>query len=218
MADLIPWLPKIRNGEIKLILGSSSKPRKAIFEQLGVPFSIMVSSFAEDLDKNLFRHDFSEYPLETSREKSKDLIGKLGTVERPTILITCDTVVLRDKKHIIEKPSDEEHAIKLLQSLSGVEHEVVTGVIVSLIRPGADIHQAELKSITCVQFAVLSEETIRAYVATGEPFNKAGGYGIQGLGELLIEQVRGSFTNVVGVPLHDVARASAQLLAKHYSE
>lgn len=216
MANLIPWLGKFREGDIKLILGSSSKPRKAVFEQLGIPFTVMVSSFEENLDKSVFAHDFTEYPLATSREKSKDLVARIGQVRVPTVLVTCDTVVLRDKQHIIEKPADHSHAVELLQSLSGTQHEVVTGVVVSLITPDG-LHQIEFKSITSVSFAQLSKEVIEAYVASGEPFNKAGGYGIQGLGELLIEDVRGSFTNVIGIPLRGVSSAIADLLLGNLS-
>jgi len=216
MTSLIPWLEKFKNGEIELILGSASKPRKTVVQQLGIPFRVMASSFAEDLEKSAFKDDFTEYPLATSREKSKDLISKIGQVSKPTVLVTCDTVVLRDKQHIIEKPEDEEHAVELLESLSGIEHEVVTGVVVSLILPDR-LEQIEFKVITIVRFSQLTAEVIRAYVATGEPFNKAGGYGIQGLGELLIDYVRGSFTNVIGIPVREVSGAIGELLSLHVS-
>jgi septum formation protein len=216
MTSLIPWLEKFKNGEIELILGSASKPRKTVVQQLGIPFRVMASSFAEDLEKSAFKDDFTEYPLATSREKSKDLISKIGQVSKPTVLVTCDTVVLRDKQHIIEKPEDEEHAVELLESLSGIEHEVVTGVVVSLILPDR-LEQIEFKVITIVGFAQLTAEVIRAYVASGEPFNKAGGYGIQGLGELLIDYVRGSFTNVIGIPVREVLGAIGELLSLHVS-
>jgi septum formation protein len=216
MTSLIPWLEKFKNGEIELILGSASKPRKTVVQQLGIPFRVMASSFAEDLEKSAFKDDFTEYPLATSREKSKDLISKNGQVSKPTVLVTCDTVVLRDKQHIIEKPEDEEHAVELLESLSGIEHEVVTGVVVSLILPDR-LEQIEFKVITIVGFAQLTAEVIRAYVASGEPFNKAGGYGIQGLGELLIDYVRGSFTNVIGIPVREVLGAIGELLSLHVS-
>jgi len=216
MTSLIPWLENFKNGEIELILGSASKPRKTVVQQLGIPFRVMVSSFAEDLEKSVFKDDFTEYPLATSREKSKDLISKNGQVSKPTVLVTCDTVVLRDKLHIIEKPEDEEHAVELLESLSGIEHEVVTGVVVSLMLPDR-MEQIEFKEITIVRFAQLTAEVIRAYVASGEPFNKAGGYGIQGLGELLIDYVRGSFTNVIGIPVREVSGAIGDLLSLHVS-
>jgi septum formation protein len=215
MAELVPWLDRFRRGEIDLILGSASNPRKAVLSQLGVPFTVRVSSFPEDLEKELFRDDYSEYPLATSREKTKNILAQLGIVPKPTVLITCDTVVLKDKQHIIEKPEDEEHAKTLLRSLSGTEHQVVTGVVVTLRTIEGDLSE-EFRSVTHVKFRELSEDIISAYVASGEPFNKAGGYGIQGLGELLVEELKGSFTNVVGIPLCDVSHVVAALLGRYF--
>jgi septum formation protein len=215
MAELIPWLERFRKGEIDLILGSSSAPRKAVLEQLRVPFTVRVSSFAEDLNKECFKDDFTEYPLATSREKSKDILGQIGCVSKPTVLVTCDTIVLLDKQHIIEKPNDAEHARDLLRSLSGTEHQVVTGVVVTLRFRDTDFCE-EFKAVTSVLFQDLSDDVIAAYVDSGEPFNKAGGYGIQGIGELLVDQVKGSFSNVVGIPLHDVTKVIASLLDTHF--
>ena len=212
MAELIPWLNKFRSGEIELVLGSASQPRRAIMNQLGIPFRVLVSDFAEDLEKRAFEHDFAEYPLATAREKSRDIISKLGAVTRPIVLVTCDTVVLKDETHIIEKPVDAEHARNMLMQLRGCIHAVVTGVIVTLVGNGT-LKRSEFKSVSHVKFADLSDHAIEAYVASGEPFNKSGGYGIQGLGELLVEQVIGSYTNIVGLPLRDVASHIATLLA-----
>ena len=215
MAELILWLGKISTGQVDLILGSSSQPRKAVLQQLGIPFTVKVSSFPENLDKALFSKDFTEYPLATSREKSRDILKELGPLSKPTVLITCDTVVLRDETHIIEKPSDADHAKELIRSLSGKQHQVVTGVVVTLRTPAGD-YPSEFKCVTTVQFGRLTDDVVNAYVASGEPLNKAGGYGIQGLGALLVEELDGSFTNVIGIPLRETSESVASLLMKYY--
>jgi septum formation protein len=181
--------------------------------QLGIPFRVEVSDFAEDLDIRSFENDFTEYPLATAREKSQDILSKLGAVPRPTVLVTCDTVVLKDGKRIIEKPVDAEHARNMLMQLRGCVHAVVTGVSISLVGNGI-MERSEFISVSHVKFAELSDHIIEAYVASGEPINKAGSYGIQGLGELLVEQVTGSYTNIVGLPLRDVALHIATLLER----
>lgn len=212
--SLLPWLHLFKTGKVNLILGSASKPRRAILEQLGVPFQVMVSDFPEDLEKSLFHGSALEYSLATAREKMKCLLNSpaLEKVTVPTVVITCDTVVLRDMQHIIEKPEDDEHAFTMIKSLSGVEHSVVTGVVICFISPGNEQRDTEFKVHSKVKFTTLSDETIRAYVASKEPLNKAGGYGVQGLGALLVEDITGSYSNVVGLPLYEVASAIAELL------
>jgi septum formation protein len=111
-----------------------------------------------------------------------------------------------------EKPSDDVHARELLKCLSGASQQVVTGVVVTLKHPQRDARQTMFTTTTSVRFAHLCDEIIDSYISIGEYSNKAGGYGIQSLGELLIEEVRGSFTNVVGIPLREVSEAIADLI------
>ena len=215
--SLIEWLPQFQSGKLRLILGSASSARRKVIEQLGIPIEVMVSDFAEDLDKSMFE-DLTEYPVATSMHKTKDLITKIspGNNAHHTILITCDTVVLREDRHIMEKPSSKEHATEMITSLSGKDHIVVTGVVATLLdNEGSIIAQQVFKEISTVRMAVLSPKQIESYVCTGEPMGKAGGYGMQGLGELLIRSVTGSYTNVVGIPLHSVAKCVGDLLGTH---
>jgi septum formation protein len=214
--SLLVWLDKFKSGEIKLVLGSASNPRRAVVGQLGIPFEIVVSDFAEDLNKDAF-DDPRDYPLATSMEKTKDIVRKLAQLQVPIVLVTCDTVVIRDG-HIIEKPESSQHAFDMIKSLSGQNHSVVTGVVVSLIGRDHSVHgQTMFKTESIVQFVSLTDQQIRAYIETQEPLGKSGGYGIQGLGEILIKEVRGSFSNVVGLPLHEVCEAIAQILDSNKS-
>ena len=102
----------------------------------------------------------------------------------------------------------------MIKSLSGNEHQVATGVVVSLLAYGFTDSE-DFKVVSRVQFRSLTDEQIHAYVATGEAYNKAGGYGVQGLGALLVEEIRGSYTNVVGIPLREVCECIADILDRN---
>lgn len=212
--SLIEWLPKFQEGKIRLVLGSASQARRKVLEQLGIPIEVMVSDFPEDLDKNSFS-DPSEYPVQTSLLKSKWILAKVCS-ERcggMRVLVTCDTVVIRDERFIMEKPESPEHAVEMISSLAGRDHAVVTGVVTTLINiDGTIITQRIHKETSKVTMAALTREQIEAYVRTGEPMGKAGAYGIQGFGEVLVSSISGSYTNVVGIPLHTVADTVGSIL------
>lgn len=211
--SLIPWLKKFSSGEIDLILGSASQPRKKILQQLQIPFTVVASDFNEDLDKESFLLDLSEYPLATADEKARDILTRLE-ITKPTILVTCDTVAILDKKLILEKPLNRQRGIEMTLSMSGKEHDVVTGVVVTFLDEGV-YDRISFKSTSIVTFADLEKSEVDSYVETGEALDKAGGYSIQGIGELLIKELKGSFTNVVGLPLHELAVTLALLLSRN---
>lgn len=208
-------IEEIRNNpsSYRVILGSASAARKKVFEQLMIPFEITVSDFAEDLRKEDFP-DKSLYPLATSKEKTEHILGDLIMDERITILVTCDSVIIRDDNVILEKPESAEHAFAVLKSLSGKIHTVVTGVVVTLENKGRR-DQLSFIDKTSVTFFNLTDETIRSYVRSGEPFGKAGSYAVQGLGALLVDRINGNFDNVVGIPLRKVATTIAELLDRN---
>jgi septum formation protein len=112
-------------------------------------------------------------------------------------VISADTIVLH-KNDILEKPNDEAHARDILRRLSGNTHEVVTGFGLSLKSKNKFVFDHEITKVT---FRNLTQNEITAYINTGESFDKAGGYGAQGTGSLLIKRVEGCFFNVVGLPL-----------------
>jgi septum formation protein len=138
--------------------------------------------------------------------------GRAAATRHPAAwVLAADTVVEIDGR-ILGKPADREDASAMLARLAGRIHRVLTGF--ALIGPGGDVRAAEVV-VSRVRFRTLDVAAIAAYVASGEPEGKAGGYAIQGLGAGLVEEIEGSFTNVVGLPLVEVGRAlgEAGLLA-----
>eukprot|EP00657_Telonema_sp_P-1_P002083 TRINITY_DN14986_c0_g1_i1.p2 TRINITY_DN14986_c0_g1~~TRINITY_DN14986_c0_g1_i1.p2 ORF type:complete len:201 (-),score=56.88 TRINITY_DN14986_c0_g1_i1:39-641(-) len=164
----------------KTIVLASGSPRRAeiLGENLGLEFRICKSTFAEDLGHDTFATP-NEYVLATATAKAHEVFPRLcQAAPPPDLLISADTVVVRDGA-VLEKPSNPEHARRMLASLSGRSHEVMTAVV--LLTPGETAESAptveSFVEVTKVKFHQLSEEVINAYIATGEPFDKAGGYG-----------------------------------------
>lgn len=141
------------------------------------------------------------YVLRLAREKATAR-GQPGEV-----VLAADTIVVLDDK-LLGKPKDEGEARRMLRDLSGREHKVLTGIAVWV--PAEDRLESDVET-TRVRFATLSEEEIVWYAASGEPRDKAGAYGIQGLGALLVETITGNYSNVVGLPLPRVYRLFAEV-------
>ncbi|MGE5840594.1 MAG: Maf family protein, partial [Deltaproteobacteria bacterium] len=112
-------------------------------------------------------------------------------------ILGADTIVVLGRT-VLGKPEDQDHAFSMLRQLSGREHRVITGVC--LVAPGPRKPRSQA-TVTRVTFKTLTKKEILGYIATGEPFGKAGGYGIQGIGAFLVKGICGSYTNVVGLPL-----------------
>jgi len=130
---------------------------------------------------------------EFSRKKADSVVHRCGPDD---VIIAADTIVWHDGT-VLGKPADEEDAVKMLKKLSGDWHSVYTGLT---IRHGERVLTQE--EITSVKMRALDEKLILRYIATGEPMDKSGSYGIQGLGALLVERVDGDFFNVMGFPLY----------------
>lgn len=174
----------------KIVLASGSPRRQELLRRIGVTeFDIRVPDTEETYPAGLSPQETVAY---ISREKSQ-AAAALCTPEE--IVITADTMVFLDDKKL-GKPADEAEAFAMLSALSGRQHTVCTGVTV--MQGNRTLTEAEQ---TRVRFAALSEDTIRAYIRTGEPMDKAGAYGVQGLGALLIEGIDGDFFNVMGLPV-----------------
>ncbi|KAF9115522.1 hypothetical protein BGX27_007537 [Mortierella sp. AM989] len=195
----VKWLNTLNTK--KVILASTSPRRKDILSQLAVNYTVVPSTFPETLDKSLFSHP-SEYVKENALQKALEVYDRLKTAgETPDLVIGADTVVAYDSK-ILEKPRSVQEAINMLTSLSGSTHMVYTGV--TLIAPSTDGSDKPriLTDVegTEVKMQELSQELIEAYVETGEPMDKAGAYGYQTTGGLLVKGINGCSWNVIGLP------------------
>ena len=200
----------------KLILGSASPRRRELLAQIGVEFEVRVS------DKEEIYH--SEIPEEIVKElalmKAENVMADM-TVEqvlkkpatekteetedrqtflKSTVIIGADTVVVLDDK-ILGKPKDEEDAFRMIQSLQGRGHEVYTGVAVIEFDSEGKRSTVNHAVGTKVYVNAMTEEEIHAYIATGEPVDKAGAYGIQGRFAPFIDRIEGDYYNVVGLPV-----------------
>ncbi|MCR5099251.1 MAG: Maf family protein [Lachnospiraceae bacterium] len=175
-----------------MVLASNSPRRREILTQGGLEYIVD----AADVDENVGIDDPVGLVEALSLKKSMAVADS----HPESIIIGADTVVALGSE-IMGKPADEADARAMLKKLSGVTHQVVTGV--TLIKPedqGKREH-VTFHSVTDVTFYELSDEEIEAYVSTKEPLDKAGAYGIQGRGALLVESISGEYLNVVGLPL-----------------
>ncbi len=179
----------------KIILASASPRRRELLESLGMEFEVMTSDADESsIDKSL---PPDLYVRELAVLKAAAAAKMVRAEKRGAVIIAADTIVSLDGE-IMGKPADGEDAYRMLKLLSGNTHEVYTGVCVM----DSDTGDASGKSVrTRVRFKPLTDEKIRAYIVTGEPFDKAGAYGIQGMGKLLIDGIEGDYFNVVGLPV-----------------
>jgi nucleoside triphosphate pyrophosphatase len=172
-----------------LVLASASPRRKQLLRQIGIPFRPFTSRVKE--------HPLSRDPLMNARLLAEAKAGAVVARCRGSWILGADTIVVLDRA-LLGKPADEGDAFTMLRQLSGREHRVITGFC--LVAPDSKTCHSEAV-VTRVTFKVLSKKEILGYVATGEPFGKAGSYGIQGIGAFLVKGIRGSYTNVVGLPL-----------------
>uniref|UniRef100_A0A3B3U8X8 Acetylserotonin O-methyltransferase-like n=1 Tax=Poecilia latipinna TaxID=48699 RepID=A0A3B3U8X8_9TELE len=191
----------------KLVVLASSSPRRLeILRNAGLRFEVVPSWFKETLDKRLFKAPH-EYAVETAKQKALEVARRMPVkhLKTPDIVIGADTIVTVDGM-ILEKPVDKQDAYRMLSSLSGKEHSVFTGVAIVLCHEKdddeVDYQLIDFYEETKVKFADLSQDMLWEYINSGEPMDKAGGYGIQALGGMLVEYVHGDFLNVVGFPLN----------------
>ena len=177
---------------MKIILASKSPRRSEILETMGVEFETDVADVDESVSDTLSP---VEAVCEISKRKAKKVAERHADDE---IVISADTVVVIDGK-IIGKPKDKEDAFNIIKSLSGRTHEVYTGFTVC----GKGRTKTDFE-VTKVHFKQLCDDDIRRYVATGEPMDKAGAYGIQQKGNLFVEYIHGDYYNVVGFPISKI--------------
>ena len=181
-----------------LVLASASPRRRELLAQVGLAASVAPA----DIDETVLPGETpGEHVVRLSEAKALAVAGRRNVSGR--WFIGSDTVVVRDDA-ILGKPADAAEAAAMLRSLSGRGHEVVSGYAVHDREGGRTISGAV---ITRVWFKELTEEEIAGYIATGEPFDKAGAYAIQGIGAFMVPRIEGSYPNVVGLPLCEVIAA-----------
>jgi len=174
----------------RLILASKSPRRNELLRQLGFDFEVIPSRVAENFVQT---ESPEEHVIRLAEAKARDVARK----NPDRWVIAADTIVYINGS-ILGKPKDREEAVEMLRRLSGQEHWVLTGFFVCHLEKTKSDKEAVQ---TAVKVKGLTPDEIEWYVQTGEPFDKAGGYAIQGMGAFMIESIRGSYTNVVGLPL-----------------
>lgn len=190
-----------------LVLASASPRRKALLDQIGADFVIRVSQVIEDNDQHLSPN---ELVILQAKQKAEAVACEWFDVsaisDRQDVIIGADTIVVVDGQ-VYGKPHDSADAFRMLTNLSGRSHQVITGVAVVKQSKSCCCEWTSFtaSAVTDVTFCSLRPETIQSYIATGEPFDKAGAYAIQGKGSLFVEKISGDYTNVVGLPLTTLA-------------
>ncbi len=177
-----------------LILASGSPRRKELLSYITPDFEIRVSDAEEKTEPGLSP---AETVISLAGQKADAVLPTLGSGD---VLISADTVVYIDGD-ILGKPHSREEAFDMLSSLSGRRHTVFTGVCITDGKK-----RVAFAERTEVEFFELSDEDVNAYIDSGEPFDKAGGYGIQGKGALLVKGINGDFYNVMGFPIGRISR------------
>lgn len=174
---------------MEIILASQSPRRRELLAQMGLTYTVHPVDIDEHMDRSLPPDRLVET---ISREKAAAAARRLG---QDPLIIAADTVVALDHQ-VLGKPHDGGEAAQMLSALSGREHQVYTGFTVR--RGDQVVTRSEGSAVT---FRPLTGEEIAAYIATGEPMDKAGAYGIQGVGALLVAGIRGDYFNVMGLPV-----------------
>jgi septum formation protein len=184
----------------RLILASKSPRRYELLKQVGLDFDVIPSGIEEDYIKG---ESPRKHVLRLAEAKALDV----GNQHPDRWVVAADTIVYVDHS-ILGKPKSREEAKKMLRRLSGKEHRVLTGFSVQHLEKGKGDREAVQ---TTVKVKKLTQEEMEWYVKTREPFDKAGGYAIQGVGSFMIESIKGSYTNVVGLPVCELIQMMSRL-------
>lgn len=187
---------------MKLILASASPRRKELLGKIGLEFEIIPAKGEEKVTKKL--------PWEVVKELSFQKAKEIADMQTEgCIVIGSDTIVAKDEK-IMGKPKDEADAFRMLSEIAGKVHQVYTGV--TLIRTGKSPKMITFAEKTDVHLYPMTDEEINAYIATKDPMDKAGAYGIQGDFAIYVKGIEGDYYNVVGLPIGKVYQELKQLL------
>ncbi|WP_281889060.1 nucleoside triphosphate pyrophosphatase [Paenibacillus sp. YYML68] len=187
----------ISEQKVRIILASSSPRRQELLALIGLPFRVQSSDADESTEEGLDPHQIVEQLAERKARAVLEQGRASGTLESDAVIIGSDTIVVQDG-HVLGKPKDEADALHMLRMLQGREHEVYTGIACILTTDGSARLAHER---TVVRMKSADDERLRRYIATGEPMDKAGSYGIQGFGATLVERIEGDYFSVVGLPV-----------------
>lgn len=175
---------------MRIILASKSPRRREILEELGLEFEIITA----DCDESSDITDGGELVTSLATRKGRAVLEKLGEALEDTLIIACDTLVYASGE-FLGKPKDFDDAYRMISLLSGGSHEVISGIYLYF-----NGKESGGFASTRVFFDNMSDDTIRNYIADGEPMDKAGAYAIQGLAGIYISKIEGDYSNVVGLP------------------
>lgn len=193
-------------GMARIILGSSSPRRRDLLDTVRIPYEVIKPETPEVPHPG---EAPDAYAARNAAEKADWVEAHLlsrPAAARPAggwIVVTADTIVVLDG-HILEKPRDKAHAREMVRSLAGRAHTVVSGVMLRPVAHPRARAPSAFVARTTVRIKPLSEDEIHAYVETGEPLDKAGGYAAQGIGSYMVQSIDGSYANVVGLPIAEV--------------
>lgn len=195
-----------------MYLASQSPRRRQLLEAAGFSLTIVPA----DIDETRQEGETPTHLVERlARQKAEATRGSLAGRATEDVLLAADTIVWTEDGDVLGKPTDEKAARAMLLELSGRAHHVSTGVCLMHLDPTAQaLATRSFVETTRVSFFDLTDEEIRAYVASGEPMDKAGAYGIQGRGRLLVSGIEGDWANVVGLPVARVVRELEALFGR----
>ncbi|XP_034941601.1 dTTP/UTP pyrophosphatase [Chelonus insularis] len=193
---------------IRVILASSSPRRLEIIKNLGINAECVPSTYDENLDRSKYQNH-GDYVKDLATFKVQEVYNRLkNDTNPPSLIIGADTIVTMGET-IYGKPKDNDHALEMLSCLANKEHVVFTGICLKTPDQEITFHQ-DAK----VKIGDITQEQIKAYIKTGEPLDKAGGYGIQGVGGCLIEKIDGDYYTVVGMPVYTLSKYLNNLFDK----
>ncbi|KTD12068.1 septum formation protein [Legionella gratiana] len=186
------------NHLLKIILASASPRRLQILQEHGFTAVVMPADIEEILQKD---EEAKEYVTRLAREKAQTVLSQVAIDDADLILAADTTVVYRN--HILEKPHNYEDAYRMLRMLSGNSHEVYTGYALVFLPQQQWCIDYVTTNIT---FHSLTEQQIKNYIDSGDPFDKAGGYGIQQVRDTFVKEIKGSYYNVMGLPIEEILK------------
>ena len=189
----------------EIILASASPRRRELMKLIASDFRISPADVDETVPCGM---DPFTYAVYVSEKKAESCAEKNKT---DGIYIGCDTSVIAGDM-ILGKPADEKDAFRMLKMLSGKKHFVITGVCILKVKDGKEVFKTSFSEKTDVEFYDLSDEEIAGYVSSGEPMDKAGAYGIQEKGSLLVRRIDGDFFNVIGLPSARLSRELKKII------